>query len=66
MSPPRQREVVDAFFRAARAGDFDGLVAVLDPDVVLREEVGARPGAFRVHYGAAAVANYQPPSHQRA
>src|SRR5919106_5868808 len=40
----RQRKVVDAFYRAARAGDFDGLVALLDPDVVLREEVGARPG----------------------
>ena len=30
----RQREVVDAFFQAAR-GDFDALVAVLDPDVIL-------------------------------
>jgi RNA polymerase sigma factor (sigma-70 family) len=53
----RQREVVDAFFRAARAGDFDGLVAVLDPNVVLREDTGARrPGGLRVHHGAAAVA----------
>ena len=33
-----QCAVVDAFFRAARGGDIDGLVAVLDPDVVLREE----------------------------
>jgi ketosteroid isomerase-like protein len=33
-----QREVVDAFFAAARDGDFDALVAVLDPDVVLRAE----------------------------
>src|SRR2546423_1419457 len=32
----RQREVVDAFFAAARRGDFDALVAVLDPDVVAR------------------------------
>ncbi len=32
----RQREVVNAFFAAARSGDFDALVAVLDPDVVLR------------------------------
>jgi len=32
----RQRQVVDAFFAAARAGEFDALVAVLDPDVVLR------------------------------
>ena len=37
---PRQREVVDAFLAAARDGDFDALVAVLDPDVVLR--VGPR------------------------
>jgi RNA polymerase sigma-70 factor, ECF subfamily len=36
----RQREVVDAFFAAARDGDFDGLVAVLDPDVVLRADGG--------------------------
>jgi phosphomannomutase len=34
----RQREVVDAFFAAAHDGDFDRLVAVLDPDVVLRAE----------------------------
>ena len=39
----RQREVVDAFFAAARGGDFDALVAVLDPDVVLRSDAGA-PG----------------------
>ena len=38
----RQREVVDAFFAAARGGDFDALVAVLDPDVVLRIDVGTR------------------------
>ncbi|HKA69944.1 MAG TPA: sigma-70 family RNA polymerase sigma factor [Actinomycetes bacterium] len=53
----RQREVVDAFFRAARAGDFDGLVAVLHPDVVLHADFGPRrPGAPRVIRGAAAVA----------
>jgi RNA polymerase sigma-70 factor (ECF subfamily) len=52
----RQREVVDAFFRAARGGDFDGLVAVLDPDVVLREDLSVkRP--IRVFRGAAAVAS---------
>ena len=39
----RQREVVDAFFAAARDGDFDALVAVLDPDVVLRADGGAAP-----------------------
>jgi RNA polymerase sigma-70 factor (ECF subfamily) len=37
----RQRKVVDAFFAAARDGDFDALVAVLDPDVVLRADGGA-------------------------
>src|SRR6478736_5225200 len=36
----RQREVVDAFFAASRTGDFDALVAVLDPDVVLRSDGG--------------------------
>jgi RNA polymerase sigma-70 factor (ECF subfamily) len=36
----RQREVVSAFFAAARDGDFDGLVAVLDPEVVLRADGG--------------------------
>jgi hypothetical protein len=36
----RQREVVDAFFAASRDGDFDALVAVLDPDVVLRSDGG--------------------------
>lgn len=36
-----QREVVDAFFAAAREGDFDALVAVLDPDIVLRADGGA-------------------------
>jgi len=51
----RQREVVDAFFRAARDGDFDALLAVLDPDVVLRADYGARrPG--EVFRGAPAVA----------
>ena len=53
----RQREVVDAFFVAARGGDFDALVALLDPDVVLRADFGAkRPAASRVIHGAAAVA----------
>jgi RNA polymerase sigma-70 factor (ECF subfamily) len=53
----RQRQVVDAFFLAARGGDFGALVAVLDPEVVLRSDFGAgRPGAARVTRGAAAVA----------
>src|ERR687894_781724 len=55
----RQREVVDAFFSAARGGDFDALVAVLDPDVVLRAEVGDRgPAAAVAVRGAAAVARH--------
>ena len=53
----RQRAVVDAFFRAARGGDLEGLVAVLHPEVVLRADFGARrPAAPRVVQGAAAVA----------
>ena len=49
--------MVDAFFSAARGGDFDALVALLDPDVVLRADAGARgPGASVVIRGAAAVA----------
>ena len=54
----RQREVVDAFFKAARGGDFDALVALLDPDVVLRADAGDwRPDVTRVVQGAEAVAN---------
>jgi RNA polymerase sigma factor (sigma-70 family) len=53
----RQREVVDAFFAAAHHGDLDALVAVLDPDVVLRSDGGtAHPDASVVLHGAAAVA----------
>ena len=52
----RQREVVDAFFAAARAGDFDALVSVLDPDVVLRADAGAGAPGSTVVRGAAAVA----------
>jgi RNA polymerase sigma-70 factor (ECF subfamily) len=53
----RQREVVDAFLAAARGGDFDALLAVLDPDVVLRGDRGAVPaGASREVRGARAVA----------
>jgi hypothetical protein len=40
----RQREVVDAFLAASRAGDFDALVALLDPDVVLRADLGPTTG----------------------
>ena len=55
----RQREVVEAFLAASRAGDFDALVAVLDPDVVLRADSGPLVGglaASRVVRGAAMVA----------
>jgi RNA polymerase sigma-70 factor (ECF subfamily) len=53
----RQREVVDAFFLAARGGDFEALVSLLHPDVVLRADFGARrPGAPRMVRGAPAVA----------
>jgi RNA polymerase sigma factor (sigma-70 family) len=50
-----QREVIDAFLAAAREGDFDRLVAVLDPDVVLRQDFGAVDGRREIR-GAAAVA----------
>jgi RNA polymerase sigma-70 factor, ECF subfamily len=53
----RQRKVVEAFFAAARDGDFAALLALLDPDVVVRADGGAvRVGASRVVRGAAAVA----------
>jgi RNA polymerase sigma factor (sigma-70 family) len=49
-----QREVVDAYLAAAREGDFDALVAVLDPDVVVRADLG--PGRTREFRGAETVA----------
>ncbi len=50
----RQRDVVDAFFRAARGGDLDALVSVLHPEVVVRQDFGdKRP--VRVLRGATAV-----------
>jgi RNA polymerase sigma factor (sigma-70 family) len=53
----RQRAVVDAFFAASRNGDFEALVAVLDPDVVLRADGGVlRPDATVVVRGAETVA----------
>jgi RNA polymerase sigma factor (sigma-70 family) len=52
-----QRAAVDAFFAASRDGDFAALVAVLDPDVVLRSDGGlARPAAAAVIHGGPAVA----------
>ena len=52
----QQRRVVDAFLTAARDGDFEGLVAVLDPEIVLRADGGALAGASRIVRGAQAVA----------
>jgi RNA polymerase sigma-70 factor (ECF subfamily) len=53
----RSREVVDAFLAASRGGDFDALLAVLDPDVVVRADRAAvSVGASREVRGAAAVA----------
>jgi RNA polymerase sigma factor (sigma-70 family) len=53
----RQREVVNAFLAASRGGDFEALLAVLDPDVVLRLDRGAVPsGASKEVRGASAVA----------
>jgi RNA polymerase sigma-70 factor (ECF subfamily) len=51
-----QWEVVDAFVAAARRGDFDALVAVLDPDVVLRSDGGRIAGLSQHVVGAEAVA----------
>lgn len=50
-----QREVVDAFFAAGRSGDFDRLVAVLHPDVVLRGDFGHGTAGFRAA-GASSIA----------
>ena len=53
----RQREVVDAFLAASRAGDFEALIAVLDPDVVFRIDTGGvAPPARAPLVGAEAVA----------
>lgn len=52
----QQRRVVDAFLAAAQEGDFDALVAVLDPSIVLRADGGALKGMSRLVRGAQAVA----------
>jgi RNA polymerase sigma factor (sigma-70 family) len=53
----RQREVVDAFLAASRGGDFDALLALLDPDVVLRaDSVAVLAGAAGEVVGATSVA----------
>jgi RNA polymerase sigma-70 factor (ECF subfamily) len=53
---PKQREIVNAFLAASRAGDFEALVAVLDPDVVLRADAGTAAGVREVR-GAETVAS---------
>jgi RNA polymerase sigma factor (sigma-70 family) len=61
----RQREVVDAFFAAANRGDFGALVAVLDPDVLLRSDGGTgQPDVSMVLRGSAAVAGQTLRVHQ--
>ena len=53
-APTADRRVVDAFVAAGRSGDFEALLAVLDPDVVLRADDGS--GALQIVEGARAVA----------
>lgn len=63
--PLEQRRVVDAFFAAARDGDFNGLVALLDPDIVLRSHAGSRYPNFKALVrGAAEVAGRAMQFHQ--
>ena len=52
----QQRRVVDAFLAAVRDGDFERLITVLDPDIVLRADGGRLASASRVVRGAQAVA----------
>ena len=54
-APTADRQIVDAFLSAARNGDFEGLLAVLDPDVVLRADEGS--GVLQIVEGAHTVAN---------
>ncbi len=54
----RQRRVTDAFLTALREGDFDALLAVLDPDVILRDDSAGLPGGAAVMRGARPVGAY--------
>jgi RNA polymerase sigma factor (sigma-70 family) len=54
----RQRRVVDAFLAALREGDFEALVTVLDPEVVLRDDTAGLPGGTATMRGAHAVGAY--------
>jgi RNA polymerase sigma-70 factor, ECF subfamily len=58
VAPARRRELVDAFLAAAREGDFEGLLEVLDPDVVVRTEAGVTTGALAVAKGAATYSRH--------
>jgi RNA polymerase sigma-70 factor (ECF subfamily) len=56
-TPVRQREILNAFRAASREGDFDGLLAVLHPDVLLRADAGSSPiGPSQLLRGAAQIA----------
>ncbi|WP_353509095.1 sigma-70 family RNA polymerase sigma factor [Intrasporangium sp.] len=64
---PRQRRVVDAYLAAVRDGDFQGLLLLLDPDVVLRADAGATPAGRLVSLrGAEVVARAAMASSHRA
>ncbi len=56
--PGRQRQIVDAFLAALRNGDFEALVAVLDPDVLLRDDSAGLPGGAAELRGASAVGRH--------
>jgi RNA polymerase sigma factor (sigma-70 family) len=58
VDPARQRRVVDAFLAALREGDFDALVTVFDPEVVLRDDSAGLPGRAASMRGAHAVGAY--------
>ena len=58
--------MVDAFLAAARNGDLDALVAVLDPEVVVRADWGRLPGRLQDPPGPAGVANQALAFAQRA
>ncbi|WP_433732971.1 sigma-70 family RNA polymerase sigma factor [Nocardia sp. CA-129566] len=63
---PRQRKVVDAFLAAARGGEFEALLTILDPDVVLRADAGALFPGMRILHGATAVAGQLDTFHRAA
>jgi RNA polymerase sigma-70 factor, ECF subfamily len=52
----RQRKAIDAFYAAVRSADFEGLLAILDPDVVVQADLGPTLGGMRTGRGARAAA----------